>query len=64
MGRRRSEPRKIPVIVEYTEGYEKRFTEAIMKIYEKRMRAEEANGTDNGREVYSCVPQYQQVRVS
>ena len=31
---------KINVQVEFTEGYQKRFTEAIMKIYEKRRKRE------------------------
>lgn len=32
---------QIPVEVEFTDGYEERFTVAIMKIYEKRIRQEE-----------------------
>ena len=34
-------PNKIPVIVTYTEGYEERFTKAILKIYADRLRKEE-----------------------
>lgn len=36
--RKTTEKPKIPVEVEYTEGYEKRFTEAILKIYAKRLK--------------------------
>lgn len=36
--RKNTEKPKIPVEVEYTEGYEKRFTEAILNIYAKRER--------------------------
>lgn len=32
------EPKKIPVEVEFTEGYQKRFTYAILKIYSNRIR--------------------------
>ncbi len=32
---------KIKLEVEFTEGYEKRFTEEIMKIYNKRVRHKE-----------------------
>lgn len=32
---------KIDIQVELTEGYQQRFTEAIMKIYEKRRQKEE-----------------------
>lgn len=31
----------VPVKVTFTEGYEKRFTEAILKIYAKRMKEQE-----------------------
>lgn len=37
----KSKKSNIPVEVEFTEGYEERFTAAIMKIYEKRIRQEE-----------------------
>ncbi len=29
------------MVIEFTEGYEKRFTEAILKIYENRLREQE-----------------------
>ncbi len=35
------EKTSIPVEVEFTDGYEERFTAAIMKIYEKIIRREE-----------------------
>ena len=40
---------KIPIEVEFTDGYQKRFTNAILKIYEKRIRQEEqiANNNDD-----------------
>ncbi len=31
-------PEKIPVYVEFTDGYQERFTTAILKIYERRMK--------------------------
>lgn len=34
--KKKSEP--IKLIVEYTEGYEDRFTKAILRIYEKRLK--------------------------
>lgn len=33
--------KEINVIVEYTEGYQERFTKAILQIYENRIRKEE-----------------------
>lgn len=33
--------KNIPVEVELTDGYEKRFTTAILKIYEKRKRQQD-----------------------
>lgn len=36
-----SKKTKIPVEVEFTDGYKERFTVAIMRIYEKRIRQEE-----------------------
>lgn len=33
--------RKIEVEIVFTDGYEQRFTKAILKIYEKRMQKEE-----------------------
>lgn len=38
---KKTEGAKIPVKVEFTDGYQERFTTAIMKIYEKRIRQEE-----------------------
>lgn len=35
--------KEISVEVEFTDGYQERFTAAIMKIYEKRMRKGELN---------------------
>ena len=34
---------KIPIEIEFTEGYEQRFTAAMLKIYENRRRKEIAN---------------------
>lgn len=31
-------PKKISVSVEFTDGYQERFTTAILKIYERRMK--------------------------
>ncbi len=36
--RRKQKTKTVPVEVTYTEGYEKRFTETILRIYEKRKR--------------------------
>lgn len=57
------EPKKIPVEVEFTEGYQERFTAAVLKIYSGRIRKEVNRGEQN-REIYSSLPQRQQVRVS
>ena len=39
--------KKIPVEVEFTEGYQTRFTEAILRIYSNRMqRAAEADSSN------------------
>ena len=35
------ENKKITVNVTFTEGYEKRFTQAILKIYENRVKLEQ-----------------------
>lgn len=35
---KKKEIRKIPIEIEYTEGYEQRFTEAVLKIYEDTLR--------------------------
>lgn len=32
--------KKVPIEVEFTEGYQERFTKAILKIYEKRLKEE------------------------
>ena len=37
----KSKKTKISVEVEFTDGYQERFTAAIMKIYEKRIRQKE-----------------------
>lgn len=37
---KKTEGAKIPVEVEFTDGYQERFTTAIMQIYEKRIRQE------------------------
>lgn len=36
--RRKTMPKTVPLEVTYTEGYQKRFTELILRIYEKKMR--------------------------
>lgn len=41
MANRRRERAQIQVEVEFTEGYEQRFTAAILKIYENRLRKAE-----------------------
>ncbi len=38
---KKREQGKVEVVIEFTEGYEKRFTEAILKIYENRLREQE-----------------------
>lgn len=57
------EPKKIPVEVEFTEGYQERFTAAVLKIYSSRIR-KEANRGEQSREIYSSISKRQQVRVS
>lgn len=39
-------PEKVEVVVEFTEGYEQRFTKAILKIYENRLRKQEQQEKD------------------
>ena len=39
--KKKKERAQIPIEVEYTEGYEQRFTAAILKIYSKRLREEQ-----------------------
>lgn len=46
--KKKSEP--IKVIVEYTEGYEDRFTMAILKIYENRVKNGYYDGKVNGQQ--------------
>lgn len=60
--RKVKEKRKIRVEVEFTEGYQERFTREILKIYEKRLK-KESEEIDR-EEVYSGIPQHQEVRVS
>lgn len=36
----RAEKKTVPIQVELTEGYQERFTRAILKIYEKRIKEE------------------------
>ena len=57
------EPKKIPVEVEFTEGYQERFTAAVLKIYSGRIR-EEVNRGEQSREIHSSIPKRQQMRVS
>lgn len=45
--KRKTEKAKIPVEVEYTEGYQERFTSAILKIYAKRRAESEAELSDS-----------------
>ena len=60
------EPKKIPVEVEFTEGYQERFTAAVLKIYAKRVREQEIEDVkeNQNREIYRGLSQCQQVRVS
>ena len=60
------EQKKIPVEVEFTEGYQERFTAAVLKIYAKRVREQEIEDIkeNQNREIYSSLSQCQQVRVS
>lgn len=53
---------KVPIEVEFTDGYQERFTEAVLKIYAKRLQEpeEKSNGQDAG--ACGCFPQ--KVRVS
>lgn len=39
--KRKEKRAQIQIEVEYTEGYEQRFTAAILKIYSKRLREEQ-----------------------
>ncbi len=57
------EPKKIPVEVEFTEGYQERFTAAVLKIYSSRIR-KEVNRGEQDREIYSSLPQRKQMCVS
>lgn len=57
------EPKKIHVEVEFTEGYQERFTAAVLKIYSSRIR-KEVNRGEQSREIYSSISKRQQVRVS
>ncbi len=36
----------VPVEIEFTDGYQKRFTEAILKIYEKRRKENSSTKDD------------------
>lgn len=60
------EQKKIPVEVEFTEGYQERFTAAVLRIYAKRVREQEIEDVEENqdREIYSGLSQCQQVRVS
>lgn len=48
---------KVPIEVEFTDGYQERFTEAVLKIYAKRLQGleEKSNGQDAG--ACACFPQ-------
>ncbi len=39
---------KIPIEIKFTEGYQERFTNAILKIYEKRARQEKYHEGSGG----------------
>lgn len=58
------EPRKVPVEVEFTEGYQERFTAAVLKIYSGRVRKEEAERGEQSGEIHSDLQKREQVRVS
>ena len=45
------EARTIPVEVEFTDGYQTRFTEAILKIYSNRMQRAAEETEDEQKEV-------------
>ena len=55
---------KIPVEVEFTDGYQERFTVAVLKIYASRIDRQEGQNGKQSREIYNCIPQCRQVRVS
>lgn len=57
------EPRKIHIEAEFTEGYQERFTKAILKIYSNRIRKEESHAEQGG-EIHSSIPKREKVRVS
>ncbi|MDE7477431.1 MAG: hypothetical protein K2M91_05700 [Lachnospiraceae bacterium] len=48
MGKDR-EKTKVSVEIEFTEGYQERFTTAIMKIFEKRIREEQNRREDDNK---------------
>lgn len=49
MKMKKKEKKPIKVNVTFTEGYEKRFTEAILKIYESRQRKATKESSDSGK---------------
>lgn len=44
---KKNEREKIPIEIELTDGYQKRFTSEILKIYEKRLSQEEQTSSQS-----------------
>lgn len=62
--RKNKEKPKILVKVEFTEGYQERFTKAVLKIYAKRIDGQEEQNGKQGREIYNSLLQHQQMQIS
>lgn len=62
--RKNTKKSKVPVEVEFTDGYQERFTAAVLKIYSNRIKKADVGFGEQDRKIYGSLSECQQVKVS